>query len=97
MATCRAKIARVPILCWGYGHLARSRANEEPRPLSCVMSPFLALLQVFQTFACDDYHEIGKRYLRADSRIECDTTKHMAYRVYAGVMVALCKSFSSRV
>ncbi|CAM9489387.1 unnamed protein product [Laminaria digitata] len=44
---------------------------------------------VFQTFACDDYPEIDKSYLRADGRIECDTAKHTGYMVYAGFMIAL--------
>ena len=51
----------------------------------------LCPLQVFQTFACDDYPEIGTRYLRADGRIECDTPKHTGYMVYAGIMIALCE------
>ena len=47
--------------------------------------------QVFQTFACDDYHEIKKRYLRADGRIDCDTPKHTAFMLYAAVMICLCE------
>ena len=46
---------------------------------------------MFQTFACDDYPEIDKRYLRADGRIECDTPTHTGYMVYAGFMIALCE------
>lgn len=48
--------------------------------------------QVFQTFACEDFPEIGRRYLRADFRIECDTTKHEAYKVYAAIMICICES-----
>ncbi|CAN0551355.1 unnamed protein product, partial [Laminaria digitata] len=45
--------------------------------------------QVFQTFACEDFPEIGKSYLRADGRIECDTPEHKKYRIYAAVMIFL--------
>lgn len=48
-------------------------------------------MQVFQTFSCERFPEIGKSYLRADQRIECYTTTHMAYRTYAAVMIFLCK------
>lgn len=47
------------------------------------------LLQVFQTFACDGYPEIEKRFLRADGRIACDTDKHKGYMVYAVIMIGL--------
>lgn len=49
------------------------------------------LLQVLQTFACESLDEIGKSYLRADFRIECDTPKHKAYKIYAWVMVCICE------
>lgn len=48
-------------------------------------------MQVFQTFSCYDFPEIGKNYLRADFRIECNTVEHRAYMVYAGVMVVICE------
>ena len=48
-------------------------------------------VQVFQTFACDDYYEINEHRLRADGRIECYTATHKAYMVYAGIMVCLCE------
>lgn len=51
--------------------------------------------QVFQAFACEEFQEIGKSYLTADFRIECNTTKHMAFRIYAAIMIAICKSASS--
>ncbi|CAM9574874.1 unnamed protein product, partial [Ectocarpus sp. 12 AP-2014] len=44
---------------------------------------------VFQTFACEDLPEIGKSYLRADFRIECETQRHTLYKAYAGVMICI--------
>ncbi|CBJ33129.1 asn/thr-rich large protein family protein [Ectocarpus siliculosus] len=44
---------------------------------------------VFQTFSCEDLPEIGKSYLRADFRIECDTQRHTLYKAYAGVMICI--------
>ncbi|CAM9723567.1 unnamed protein product, partial [Phaeothamnion confervicola] len=42
---------------------------------------------VFQTFACDDLRDVGaERYLRADYSIECYTTKHKGFMIYAAVM-----------
>lgn len=58
---------------------------------SCARNCRLCVLQVFQTFACEDLTEINKSYLRADLRIECYTPQHMAYRVYAGVMIIICE------
>ena len=43
---------------------------------------------LFQTFACVDFDN-GMSYLRADHSIECYTTKHTLFRVYAGVIIAL--------
>ena len=48
-------------------------------------------LQVFQTFSCEKFVEIGRSYLRADRRIECFTPTHTAYRTYAAVMIFLCE------
>lgn len=46
---------------------------------------------VFQTFACDrlDDEELenGRDYLRADYRIDCDSPRHKAFKVYAGFMI----------
>eukprot|EP00953_Heterococcus_sp_UTEX-ZZ885_P019923 11128-Heterococcus_DN1.PRE.3 len=43
---------------------------------------------VFQTFACDNVDaKVQKSYLRADYSIECGTTKHNLFKVYAGIMV----------
>ena len=39
-------------------------------------------------FACERLDD-GKNYLRADYRIECDSSKHKAFQVYAGFMVVL--------
>ncbi|CAN0485487.1 unnamed protein product, partial [Ectocarpus sp. 12 AP-2014] len=44
---------------------------------------------VFQAFACEDFPEIGKSFLRADFRIECDTPKHDNYKIYAAVMICI--------
>ena len=43
---------------------------------------------VFQMFACDPLDD-GKRYLRADYSIECDSPKHRALQIYAGLMILL--------
>ncbi|CAM9855884.1 unnamed protein product, partial [Ascophyllum nodosum] len=43
---------------------------------------------VFQTFACDKL-DTGKRYLRADYTIDCDSDKHRALQIYAGLMIIL--------
>ncbi|CAM9462085.1 unnamed protein product, partial [Ectocarpus sp. 12 AP-2014] len=44
---------------------------------------------VFQAFACEDFPEIGKSFLRADFRIECDTPMHDNYKIYAAVMISI--------
>ncbi|CAM9940108.1 unnamed protein product [Ectocarpus sp. 4 AP-2014] len=44
---------------------------------------------VFQAFACEDFPEIGKSFLRADLRIECDTPEHDNYKIYAAVMICI--------
>lgn len=46
--------------------------------------------QVFQTFACEDFPE-DKSYLRADFGVECDTDKHKAFEIYAGIMICICE------
>lgn len=51
-----------------------------------VYSPVSSIL--FQMFACDDLED-GKTYLRADYRIECDSTKHRTLQVYAVLMMLL--------
>ena len=43
---------------------------------------------VFQMFACDRL-DTGKSYLRADYTIDCDSRKHRALQIYAGVMIIL--------
>ena len=43
---------------------------------------------LFQMFACDDLDD-GKRYLRADYRVECDSSEHGAFQIYAGFMILL--------
>ena len=43
---------------------------------------------LFMAFACDELAD-GKNYLRADYRIECDSSKHKAFMGYAGCMILL--------
>ncbi|CAN0385076.1 unnamed protein product, partial [Laminaria digitata] len=43
---------------------------------------------LFQMFACDDLED-GKKYLRSDYRVECDSSKHRAFQIYAGMMILL--------
>ena len=43
---------------------------------------------VFRAFACDSLDD-GNVYLRSDCRIECNSPKHTAFQVYAGLMIAL--------
>lgn len=43
---------------------------------------------VFQAFACDDL-ENGKRYIRADYKVECDSFKDTTFQIYAGCMLLL--------
>ena len=43
---------------------------------------------VFQMFACDDLDD-GNTYLRADYRIQCDSTRHKMFQIYAGFMVII--------
>ena len=41
---------------------------------------------IFQVFACEPLSD-QKTYLRADYSIECDSSKHQAFQVFAGVMI----------
>lgn len=41
---------------------------------------------VFQTFACDELDD-GGDYLRADYRIDCSSSKHLAFEFFAGIMI----------
>lgn len=43
---------------------------------------------LFQMFACENLDD-GNNYLRADYRIECDSSKHRALQVYAGLMIVV--------
>ncbi len=43
---------------------------------------------LFMAFACEDLED-GKNYLRADYRIECDSTRHRGFQLYAGLMVLI--------
>lgn len=43
---------------------------------------------LFKTFACEDLDDY-KNYLRADYRIECDSTRHRGFQVYAGFMIVV--------
>jgi hypothetical protein len=46
-----------------------------------------ASVAVLQTFPCDSIAGTGKSYLRADYSLECGTTQHTIYRVYAALMI----------
>ncbi|CAN0196399.1 unnamed protein product [Ectocarpus sp. 12 AP-2014] len=41
---------------------------------------------IFQTFSCETLDD-GKTYLRVDYRIDCDSSKHLAMEIYAGLMI----------
>lgn len=43
---------------------------------------------LFQTFACEHLDD-GKNYVRADYRIECDSPRHEAFKIYAGFMIVV--------
>ena len=43
---------------------------------------------LFRAFACEEL-DGDKYYLRSDYRIECDSSKHRGFQVYAGVMIIL--------
>ncbi|CAM9259474.1 unnamed protein product, partial [Hapterophycus canaliculatus] len=43
---------------------------------------------VFQTFACEGLEDRGS-FLRADYRIKCDSSKHEAFKLYAGFMTLI--------
>lgn len=68
----------------------RTLHHRTTKRLQVLLLTFLVFSSVsatlFQMFACDDL-EHGKRYLRADYRIECNSTKHEALQVYAGFMI----------
>ena len=40
---------------------------------------------MFSTFNCDSFDN-GERYLKADYSIDCDSTTHRGYQLFAGVM-----------
>ena len=68
-------------------------ANVRQKHVSAVLLlTFLVYSSVssilFQTFACDELDD-GKIYLRADYRIQCDSSKHEALTIYAGFMTIL--------
>ena len=43
---------------------------------------------LFQTFACEPLDD-GKYYVRADYRVECDSPRHEAFKIYAAFMTVL--------
>lgn len=43
---------------------------------------------LFQMYGCENLDD-GKNYLRADYRIECDSSKHKTLLIYTGFMIAL--------
>lgn len=52
---------------------------------------------VFKTFACDKDVVGGKRYLRADYSISCDTGLHKFFEVYSGLMIAVSSPASTEL
>ncbi|CAM9682270.1 unnamed protein product [Pylaiella littoralis] len=42
---------------------------------------------IFRTFTCDELDDVGERYLRADYGIDCDSSRHRAFQIYAGLMI----------
>lgn len=46
---------------------------------------------VLKTFACDDDVEGGASYLREDYSISCETSLHKFFKLYAGVIILVCK------
>eukprot|EP00752_Nemacystus_decipiens_P011444 g10163.t1 len=42
---------------------------------------------IFQTFTCDELADVDERWLRADYGIDCDSSKHKAFQLYAGFMI----------
>ena len=42
---------------------------------------------VFKTFACDKIVVAGESYLRANYSISCDTSLHMFFKIYSGLMI----------
>ncbi|CAM9492922.1 unnamed protein product, partial [Laminaria digitata] len=43
---------------------------------------------LFKMFACDDLED-GRKFIRADYRVECNSSKHKAVQIYAGFMILL--------
>ena len=69
-----------------------SRKIEEKHVSTALLVTFLVYSSVssiaFQMFACDKL-DTGKRYFRVDYTIDCDSTKHRALQIYAGLMIVL--------
>lgn len=74
--------------CWGDARRVVRRKHVSMVLLLTflVYSPVSSTL--FKMFACDELDD-GKKYLRADYRIECDASKHIALQIYSGFMVVL--------
>jgi len=73
----------------------RQEGSEEVRRKTFSMALLLTFLiyssvstTVFTMFVCDDLDD-GTSYLRADYRIDCNSSKHTALQIYAGFMVVL--------
>ena len=77
--------------CRGYPNAILQNARHKHVSMMLLVS-FLVYSSVssvvFQMFACDDLDD-GKRYLRADYTIDCDSSRHRAFQIYAGVMILL--------
>lgn len=92
---CLAIAFGLPMVTASRGYFFRVKPRAQGIEISLIIvfntAYTRAFRQVLQTFACEDLPEVGKRYLRADFSIECDTATHRAYQVYAAVMIALCE------
>ena len=67
-------------------HIQHKHVSMVPVVIILVYSSVSSV--VFQMFACDDLDD-GKRYLRADYTIDCDSSKHRVLQIYSGFMILL--------
>lgn len=75
------------------GFMMRTRDDIDQNYLSMVlMLTFLVYSSVtsklFQMFACDELDD-GRSYLRADFRIDCNSSAHKRFQIYAAWMIVV--------
>ncbi|CAM9207691.1 unnamed protein product [Laminaria digitata] len=92
----------IALLFLGGTYAAATRINRgEAEPLQVIWNRHVSMVllltffvyssvssTLFKTFACEKLED-GKNYLRADYRLECDSSKHKAFQVYAGFMIVV--------